>query len=163
MDGERRPVVVIGVGNALFSDEGVGIHIIEALKRMELPPYVDVVDCDTNGLAVLESLDGAQKGIIIDAVSSGGLPGTVYRLTVEGLLGMEDRLLKLVSLHQLDLIATLKLAQLTDVYRLPEDIVIIGIEAKSFATGLELTEEVRKAIPKVIDLILKEIEAYGQG
>jgi hydrogenase maturation protease len=151
-------VVVIGIGNILCSDEGVGVHVVNELKRMKLPSNVKVFDCGTNGMAVLEAMDGAEKAIIIDAVSSEKEPGTIYFFMIEDLAKMEDRLLKLVSLHQFDLIATLKLAELTGAYRMPHKVVIIGVEVKSLKCSLELSDEVKRAVPKVIEAIIREIE-----
>ena len=160
--GGKPSIVVIGVGNTLFSDEGVGVHVVNQLKRMPLPSNVEVVDCGTNGIAVLEALDGAEKAVIVDAVSAGGKPGTIYRLTLSEILAMEDRLLKLVSLHQFDLIAALKLAELTTVYKMPRDIIIVGVEAKSFDLGLGPSEEIKRVIPKVVEVVLREIESHGR-
>lgn len=155
----KAPVAVVGVGNILCADEGVGVHVVNELKRMALPPYVKVFDCGTNGFAVLEAVDGAEKAVIIDAVSAGGRPGTIYRLTLEELLAMEDVLFKLTSLHQFDLITALKVAQLTGMYRVPRDIVVIGVEVKSLEFNLALSEEVRLSIPKLIELVLREISS----
>lgn len=158
---DKPPVVVIGIGNILCSDEGVGVHVARELERMKLPPNVGVFDCGTSGIAVLEAMDGADKAIIVDAVSSGGEPGTVNLYTIEDLVRMDDRLLKLVSLHQLDFIATLRLAELTNAYRIPREVIIIGVEAKSLECSMELSNEVRKAVPKVIEAIIREIDVLG--
>ncbi len=160
MKMNKPPFIIVGVGNILCSDEGIGVHIINRLKEMDLPDYVGIYDCGTNGIAVLEALDGCKKGIIIDAVSMGGPPGKIYRFTVDDILQMEDNLFKLVSLHQFDLISTLKVAQITDVYHLPKDIVIIGIEGKSFDFSLELTDEVANVIPNVIRIVMEEIKSF---
>ena len=149
--------MVIGIGNILCSDEGVGVHVVNELRRMTLPPNVKIFDCGTNGMAVLEAMDGAKKAIIVDAVSSGKEPGTVHVYMIEDLVRMGDGLFKLVSLHQFDLLATLKLAELTNVYRIPPKVVIIGVEVKSLECSLELSDEVRKAIPEVIETIVREI------
>lgn len=155
---DKPPVVVIGIGNILCSDEGVGIHVVRELERMRLAPNVGVFDCGTSGMAVLEAMDGAEKAIIVDATSSEDEPGTVRLYTMEDLGKMEDRLLKLVSLHQFDLIATLRLAELTNAYRMPSEVIIVGVEAKSMECSLELSDEVRKAVPNVIKAVIREIE-----
>ncbi|MCP8308262.1 MAG: hydrogenase maturation protease [archaeon] len=158
---DKPSLVVIGVGNILCSDEGVGVHIVNELQNMTLPPYVAIFDCGTSGIAVLEAMDGAHKAIIIDAVYSGGEPGTVYLYTMKDLLQMEDRLLTFVSLHQFDLISTLKLADLTNAYKMPYEIVLIGIEAKSLELSMSLSDEVKKAFPKIIEAIMREIQKFG--
>jgi len=162
MSSKKPPLVIVGVGNILCSDEGVGIHVLKYLKERELPDYVAIYDCGTSGIAVLEALDGAKKGIIVDAVSMGGPPGKIYKFTIDDILGMEDNLFKMVSLHQFDLISTLKVAQITDVYNIPKDIVIIGIEGKTFDFNLELSREIKEVIPSVVDLIMDEITKFGE-
>ena len=159
MNRNKPPIAIIGVGNILCSDEGLGVHVINELKKLELPEYVALYDCGTSGIAVLEALDGSKKGIIIDAVSMGGRPGKIYRLTLDDILSMEDNLFKMVSLHQFDLISTLKVAQITGVYNIPEDIVIIGVEGKNYEFSLDLSDDVKKVIPRVIELVLEEIKS----
>lgn len=160
MDCEKPPLAIIGVGNILCSDEGIGIHIINKLKEMDLPDYVGIYDCGTNGITVLEALDGSRKGLIIDAVSMGGPPGKIYRFTIDEILMMDDNLFKMVSLHQFDLVSTLKVAQLTDVYNIPKDVTIIGIEGKNFDFSLDISEEVKKVVSTVINMILEEVEDF---
>jgi len=156
----NKKVSIVGVGNILCSDEGVGVYVIEKLRDMKLPEYVILYDCGTSGIAVLEALDGSLKGIIIDAVSMGGPPGKIYRFSLDEVLSMEDNLFRMVSLHQFDLVSTLKLASYTDVYRLPGDIVIIGVEGKDYSFNVGLSKEVEEAIPDVIELVIKEIRVF---
>lgn len=158
MKYKNKPkLVIIGVGNILCSDEGVGVHIVNELKNMALKSNVALFDCGTSGIALLEAIDGSDKAIIIDAVYSGKEPGTIHLYTINDLLQIEDRLLTFFSLHQFDLISTLKLASLTNAYRIPRKIVLIGIEAKNLDCSLNLSNEVKKAFPKVIDAIMQEI------
>ena len=151
-------IAVIGVGNILCGDEGVGIHIINKLKYEPLSPNVEVYDCDTDVFAVLEAMDGAKKAIIIDAMHLGYEPGTIYRFSYEELLRVCSELTSIVSLHQLSLASILKIAQLTDVYKLPDEIVIFGVEVKSCNCSTNISNEVRQAIPKVISEVVREIQ-----
>lgn len=154
---DMRRIAVVGVGNILCRDEGLGIYVIRRLEKLKLPDVVTLHDCGTSGIAVLEAIDGASKAIIVDAVSMGGEPGKIYRLTLDDILSMEHSLFKMVSLHQFDLISTLKFAQFTDVYRIPKDLIIIGVEGAEFHLDIGLSDEVSKAIPKIIEYILDEI------
>jgi hydrogenase maturation protease len=163
MNDSKPPLAVVGVGNILCSDEGVGIHVIKYLEKLDLPPYVSLYDCGTSGIAVLEALDGVEKGILIDAVAFGGSPGKIYRFLVTSLLEMEDSLFKLVSLHQLDLITIFRVSYMTKTYRMPEDIVIYGVEGENFDLGMELSRPVSDAVPKLIGMIIEEIESFGEG
>ncbi len=160
MKDASQIIAIVGVGNILCSDEGVGIYVVNRLRELELPGYVELYDCGTSGIAVLEALDGCKKGVIIDAVSMGGAPGRVYKFSLNEVLSVEDNLFRMVSLHQFDLVSTLKLASYTDVYRLPDDIVIIGIEGKDYSFNIGLSKEVEEAIPLVVEMVLKEIENF---
>jgi len=154
-----RQVAIIGIGNILCSDEGVGIHVINDINHEALNSNVKVFDCGTSGIAVLEAMDDTEKAIIIDAVSSGRKPGTIHLYTMEDLLRMEDKTLKLVSLHQFDLMATLKLGMTTNAYKMPCRIIIIGVEVKSLESSMDLSDEVTKALPKVIETVIHEAQA----
>ena len=154
-----RQVAVIGIGNVLCSDEGVGIHVINEFKRETLNSNAKIFDCGTSGIAVLEAMDGTEKAIIIDAVSSGSKPGTIHLYTMEDLLRMEDNTLKLVSLHQFDLMATLKLGMTTNAYKMPRKIIIIGVEVKSLESSMDLSDELTEALPKVIETVIHEAQA----
>ena len=150
-----KKVKVLGCGNVLVGDDGVGIRVIERLQAMELPPNVEAIDAGVGGMAILTWIEDADKVIIIDAVQTGNEPpGTVYRFTDKELppSGMF-----MLSLHDLNLVDTLNVGRL--VQRMPEEIVIIGVEVRRVAEFTdELTPEVEAAMDEVIDLVLKEIQ-----
>ena len=152
-----RRVVVIGVGNMLLSDEGVGVHVVNMLKNMRLPAGVEVYDCGTEGLGILGFLENADKAIIIDAVKAGGSPGGIYRFNLDE-VARKDSSMKMLSLHELDLITSVEIGKLSNIYRLPRELVVIGVEPSSLEIGMELTSKVKQVVPKVIDLILEEIK-----
>lgn len=79
---ERR-ILILGLGNLLLGDEGVGIHAVRQLQRMPLPPEVEVIDGGTGGFELLAHCHGKRKVIIIDAVKGDARPGTVLRFTPE--------------------------------------------------------------------------------
>jgi|YelNatPaOPRAMG01_1025707.scaffolds.fasta_scaffold06508_3 hydrogenase maturation protease len=151
-------IAVIGIGNVLCGDEGIGIHIVNKLKYESLPSNVEVYDCDTDIFAVLEAMDGARKAIIIDAMHLGYEPGTIRKFSYEELLGISSKLMNIVSFHQFDLASILRIAQLTGVYKLPDEIVVFGVEVKSCDYSTDISNGVRQVIPKVIDEIIKEIQ-----
>ncbi len=150
-----KKVKVLGCGNVLVGDDGVGIRVVERLQAMELPPNVEVIDAGVGGMAILTWIEDADKVIIVDAVQTGNEPpGTVYRFTDKDLppSGMF-----MLSLHDLNLVDTLSVGRL--VQKMPEEIVIIGIEVRRVAEFTdELTPEVEAAMNEVIDLVLKEIK-----
>ena len=146
---------VIGIGNILLGDEGVGVRIIEELKKLELPEGVEVHDGATSGIAILNFLEGVDRAIIVDAVKGGGEPGTVYRFKIEEALENNE----MISLHDIDF--TLAYRVTRDIIDLPEDIVVIGVEPEKIENSLELSEKVSNAIPEVLNKILEELRAYN--
>ena len=150
-----QKIVIVGIGNILCRDEGVGVHVIEELKNHSLPDYVEVYDCGTGGLDILEFLEGSDKAIIVDAVRGGMEPGEIYHVRLDE-VDAKDGKMKMVSLHELDLIRAIKIGKRA--YNVPENIIVIGIEPKSVELGVDLTAEVMEAIPRVIQDILKIIE-----
>ncbi|AFD01137.1 putative coenzyme F420-nonreducing hydrogenase, subunit D (maturation factor) [Methanocella conradii HZ254] len=149
-----KKVKVLGCGNVLVGDDGIGIRVIEKLQAMELPPGVEVIDAGVGGLAILSWIEDADRVIIIDAVQTGNEPpGTVYRFTDKEL---PPSSMFMLSLHDLNLVDTLNVGRL--VQKMPEEVVIIGVEVRRVAEFTkELTPEVEAAMPEVIDLVLKEI------
>ena len=143
-------ILIIGIGNKVCRDEGVGVHVIEEMKKMELPPHVELLDIGTSTMDLIGYLDGVKKLIVIDAMKAGQTPGTLYRCGPEDLLPKEEGP---VSLHEIGLLETLVIAKKRG---LEIDTVIIGIEPKVFDWGMELSEEVKDRIPDIIDAVIKE-------
>ncbi len=142
-------VAVIGIGNILMGDEGVGIAVIEELRRRGIK--ADIYDCGTMGIDILNTISDYDKVIVVDAVRGFGKPGDVVKIRPEELGGKRVAL----SMHDVDFVKTLEIAGMF--MDLPE-IVVVGIEVERVEMGFELSESVRKAIPKAVEVILREIE-----
>ncbi len=157
MSVERKRILVLGVGNILLKDEGVGVRVIEELQaRCSFSPNVELMDGGTLGVRLLDPIAAADYVIVIDAVQNGGLPGTVYRLPADVL---DARVSFKNSLHQLNLVETLAYAEMLG--NRP-DAVIIGIEPEDISPwGTEMTDTVRVRVPELIAGVLKEIEHAG--
>ncbi|MCX7911942.1 MAG: hydrogenase maturation protease, partial [Dehalococcoidales bacterium] len=144
--GETVPrVVVIGVGNLLLRDEGIGIHVIRALERLDLPGDVRVMDGGTSPEAILFAR-AREKLVIVDAARAGGKPGMVYRFHPQDLATMHGSSL---SAHEMGVAENLHLMGLTAGH--PEEIVIIGIEPKEIDWGTELSPELREKLPAIVN------------
>lgn len=143
--------LVVGLGNLLLGDEGVGIHVIYELKKLKLPQNVELIDGGTAAFDLIPLLKNADKLIVLDAVQAGGEPGTIYRFGPEAISQSSFRI---TSLHEITLQDVLSAAHLLNIE--PET-VIIGIEPKRIEYGLELSAELKQAVPKVIALIQKEL------
>lgn len=143
---------MIGIGNLLLKDEGVGVHVVRVLEGRELPPGVEVIDAGTATIELLPLLQEAERVVVIDAIKAGGEPGTVYRVSPEDLMATEGRPL---SLHQVGLLEVLEMARQLGSRA---EVVIIGVEPKEISWGMELTPEIAAKVPKVADLALQELE-----
>jgi len=146
------PILVMGVGNILLSDEGVGVRVIEAMRSIKLPDSVEILDVGTGALDIIDIIANREKVIIIDAVRGGGGPGAVYRFTPNDIAIQSPTP---ISVHQFDIPGTLNMAELVGC--MPQQVVIFGIEPKIVDWGLELSPEVAAVIPRAIELITSEL------
>jgi hydrogenase maturation protease len=146
------PTLVLGLGNILLRDEGVGVRVVQAMEQMPLPPGVEVLDGGTAGLDLLDALADRQKVVVIDALDGDMAPGTVLRLTPDELVPRHE---PGVSLHDLGLVETLALARQLNVS--PPEVVIIGVEPHDVECGLELSPEAERLMPRIIDLVMTEL------
>jgi len=148
----KKEILVLGVGNLLLRDEGVGVHVVQRLQDMELPPNVEVVDGGTGGFDLIDYIADRKKVIVIDTVKAGEAPGTLYRFDAKDIETTPKRSL---SLHDIDLADMLWLADMMG--KKPEDMTVIGVEPKSMEMGLELSKEVEHQIPKIVELVVMEL------
>jgi hydrogenase maturation protease len=143
-------ILVIGFGNILLRDEGVGVHVVNNLSTMHWPRDVEIIDGGTAAFALLQRIRNAAKVIIVDAVLGNGDPGTMYRIKLEDLdwhgYGAH-------SLHQCSVMEVLELTYMSE--QIPE-IVIFGIEPESTEYGLDLTETVAGRMQKITEMIWDE-------
>jgi len=152
VEGSPR-ITVLGIGNLLLKDEGIGVHLVQKLTSMVDNAKVNIIDAGTSP-DLMSLVDGnIDKLILIDAVKAGNSPGTVYRFSPDNL---DLASTTPISLHEIGVVDSLKIMASFD--RLPKSTVIIGIEPKTIDFGLELSPEVEKKLPKIINLVLKEIE-----
>ena len=151
----QKKVLILGIGNLILKDEGIGVHVVRALEEKKLPPGVDLVDGGTATMNLLSVIYESEHVIVIDALKAGGEPGTIYRCLPENLTGTSDRPL---SLHQLGFLDVLGMARQLGG---SAAVVIIGVEPKEISWGLELTEELQAAVPKVVEAVKKELRGLG--
>lgn len=150
--------VVLGVGNELLRDEGVGVIAARALMQERLPAGVRVVEGGTGGFDLVFELAGHDRAIIIDAADMGAEPGAVRSFTLDE---VETELVERVaSLHQIGLPDVLEIGKLAG--PMPE-VRIIGIQPKEVAPGTGLTAEVGEAIPEVIAEVRRVLAALDEA
>lgn len=139
------------MGNPIRSDDGVGVHVIEALRKENIGDTVDVRE-GISGLDILGAITGYNKVIIVDAIIGGGEPGTIYELSLKDI--DHKQTLHAFSTHDVDFLAMLEFGKDLFPEKIPEDIIIIAIEAEDITTISEkCTPKVQKSIQEVVDLI----------
>lgn len=152
-DNTKKPVLVIGVGNAIQKDDGVGIHVYRRLKQVKLPEEVEILDGGTLGVDLLPYIEDRKKLIIVDAVKTEHKPGSLFKFSPND-INYEEA--PKTSVHQIGLIDSLKMAAL--VCSAPSEIVIYGVQPEIIDWGEELSPEVEKVLPKLTNLLIEEIE-----
>lgn len=152
---DRPKTVVMGAGNILMGDDGIGVHVVRALKEHGgLPDGVDLIDAGTATLDALPLLDGVECLIIIDAVKGGGPAGAIYLFTPEN---VDEAPSGRVSLHQISLLDALKSNHFMG--RRGCRATIVGVEPKDIVESLELSSELEKRIPEIIQTVLSLINS----
>jgi hydrogenase maturation protease len=144
---------VLGVGNLLLGDDGVGIHAVEQLAERNLPPQVSIIDAGTPGWGLPVWFEGQEKVIIIDAVRMGETPGAWKRFDPETVKLFASG--QVLSLHEPGLANGLALAEALGA--LPEEIVIYGIEPAQCEIAQGLSPAIQRALSPLVEEILTEI------
>ncbi|RLG71272.1 MAG: hydrogenase maturation protease [Methanobacteriota archaeon] len=146
-------LVILGFGNLLMGDEGIGIHIINLLREKNLPNHVEIVDGGTAATKIFHFLEGVTKLVVVDAIRTGGKPGTIHRKQIKNVSTLRPSWG--FSQHQLGVGEAMLMTKLEG--KLPENIVLVGVEPKDVSPGTRLSREVAMAIPKVLEFVMEEV------
>ncbi len=153
-----KPTIVIGLGNPLMADEGIGVVLIEKLAALaaqgQLPQDVDYHDGGCGGMYLLHAIAGRRKVILIDCAKMGTTPGTILRFTPDDVQTVKK--LAHLSLHEIDIMKVLDLARMID--QCPDQVVIFGIEPAAIEQQTGLTEPLQNRLPEYLQLISQEIQ-----
>ncbi len=149
-------IAVVGCGNVLMGDDGLGVHVVRELERIGLPESVKIIDAGTRGVDVLLRMEGVEKLVIIDAAELYQEPGRVHRLTDE-YIRPSDR--NLISLHEFGLEDAIELARQILADRFPSKVIVFAVEVEKVEEGAELSPKLRRALPEIIKVILKELKS----
>lgn len=143
--------LVLGLGNTLLKDDGLGVAVIERLQDKAYK--AEIKNGATLGLSLFEILKEAEKAVVIDAVDMGCAPGTIARFKASELLNLKSG--QNFSLHEIGLLEVLKIGQsLNEEFN---NVIIIGMQPKDLSPGEGLTPEVEGRIPEIIEMIEKEV------
>jgi hydrogenase maturation protease len=152
----QAPITILGVGNLLRGDEGVGVHVLAFLRaHARFSPNVQLLDGGTLGLRLVGPILASSKLIVIDTAFMGHAPGTVARLTSEM---WPSCIQSKHSLHEVSLLETFALAGLLG--PLPET-VIIGVEPADLSNRVGLSHEVKQVCSTIVDMVMAEVAISG--
>lgn len=152
----KNDIVVLGLGNPLMSDEGIGGFLIDKLlKNNDSYPHVDFIDAGTGGLAILRLVADRKKAIIIDCAHMGKKPGTMVKFSLQEVQSVKKLLH--YSLHEIDILKVIELASQLD--QCPDKIVIFGIEPEKIALGDGLSLALQKKTNEYIETIKSELQS----
>lgn len=147
--------LILGVGNLLLSDEGVGIHAVRRLlEREDLPDEIQIVDGGTAGLALMVYLEDVDRLVIIDAMETGGPPGTLVRLSgnqIPAYMALK------VSPHEITLPDFLAAAKLRDLY--PREVIVWGVQPESMEVGIDLSPALAARLAELVDRVVAEFQS----
>ncbi|MDH4067996.1 MAG: hydrogenase maturation protease [Dehalococcoidia bacterium] len=146
--------LVLGLGNPILSDDGVGIRVAHDVASQVKSPQVTVSETSAAGLSLLDSIVGYDKAIIIDAIQTEkGRPGQIYRMGAEDFSCTK----RFSSPHQVNLVTALELGKMLNL-AMPQKVVVFAVEAKDITSFSEkCTPKVEKAIPEVVSMVLEEL------
>ena len=146
-------VLILGVGNILLRDDGFGVRLIQSLEETAFPPNVQILEAGTVSHQLIPAFRSIDYLIVIDAVEAGDVPGSIFKFSPEDMNFHSEQK---ISLHQISLTDVLQMAELTGA---KPKTVIIAVQPKDVSTwGLELSDEVRMAMPKVKELVFDELK-----
>jgi hydrogenase maturation protease len=151
-----KKITILGIGNTLFQDEGVGIHVLPLLEEMfQGDPTIEIVEGLTDGMKLLGPVEDASHLIVIDAINAGVKGGELITLVgdeIPAYFGIK------MSIHQLGFQEVLFAAKLRDRY--PEHIVMFGMQPCALELGLELTEVNQSKLPELADLVGRQVKQW---
>ncbi len=148
--------IVLGIGNVILSDDGVGIHVSREIKKRIIDKNVTVDEAITGGMNLLDLIIGYDKAIIIDAVKSkDDEHGLVRRIPLS-----DFNTLHSCNPHDVSLMEAIEMAKKMGEKRIPEQIIVIGIMMKEIPCefGETLSDEIQATVPKAIKLTLNELK-----
>ena len=150
----KKPTIVLGLGNPLMSDEGIGVLLVNRLSELsENYPEADFVDAGTGGLNLLHLFEGREKAILVDCANMEEEPGTINKFTPVQVKSVKQ--LAHQSLHEQDLMKIIEMANMLG--QCPKEIVIFGIQPENVSLGQTISSRLEKRIVEYIHIICKEL------
>ena len=156
-DDGNNEIVLLGVGNILLTDEGLGVHVVKDIKEsFTFTPAITIIDGGTMGMELLTYMRGMKKILLVDAISGGEPAGTVYEFPHKEL---EQYFTEHISVHEVGMQDILRIRAIQE--EPLEDAVVIGVEPESLEIGFDPSEVVQRALPEVKDRVLNVLRQWG--
>ena len=149
---------IIGIGNLLMRDDGLGVVAIQQLRQQKLFPGVELIDGGCGGITLLQLLTECERAIIIDAADFKKKPGTILRFAAEQLIESLQSTTQ-TSLHQTGLAEVLMLAKKLD--QLPE-LTLLLVQPQNVQRGLELSRPIQEALPRLCEILKEELNSWPE-
>jgi hydrogenase maturation protease len=158
MNDAPKPIRIVGIGNVLMGDDGLGPYAIQVLKaRFRFPEHVELIDGGTPGLDFLPYIADARSVIVIDTVSSAAESGTLKVYRDRDIIGSAPP--PRLTPHQPGLREALMATELTDAS--PDEMVLLGVVPETLEQGTTLSDPVEAAVELVVDAVVVELERLG--
>jgi hydrogenase maturation protease len=154
---QNTQIVVLGLGNILLRDEGVGVKVVEELqKRYDFSPPVKLLDGGTAGFGLVTDIEGCKKLLVIDAVKAGNEPGTIYKFK-RGDISVH--IPQTLSVHDLGFFEALEHWRMLGI---EPEVVFFGIEPEDMNSwGFDLTPCIQDKMSKLVSLVVEQLRADG--
>lgn len=155
-ENNRNQITILGIGNTLYTDEGLGVHALEALQEQySMDPQVQLIDGSTDGMSLLGPVEDTDYLIVIDAINAGKEGGHIIELhgnDIPAYYGIK------MSIHQLGFQEVLLASKLRERY--PKNIVMIGMQPTSLELGIGLSETNEAQLPEMFKLIEQQVNKW---
>ncbi|WP_071318147.1 HyaD/HybD family hydrogenase maturation endopeptidase [Anaerobacillus isosaccharinicus] len=159
LEKKTKKITILGIGNTLYSDEGVGVHILPLLHKVlkdKSEEEVEIIEGATDGMRLLGPVEDTDYLIIIDAINAGKEPGTIISIKnddIPAYFGIK------MSIHQVGFQEVLFAARIRE--RLPEEMIMFGIQPESLKLGLELTSTVNDRLIDLANQIKSQVDTWS--
>ena len=147
---DTSKTMILGVGNLLMRDEGIGVHAAVNLQGFPLPGHIEVIEGGTDGFRLFNLIIGASRLIVVDCVKGGDAPGSIYRFGLDDYDHFPD--IYKTSVHQIGIDEVITLSGTIST---PPETTFIGVEPEEIFMSMELSDTIRSKLPKVMEIALE--------
>jgi len=152
-----KEITVLGIGNIILSDEGFGVRVVEHLKENFIfPDNVQLIDGGTLGIELTQFIIGTKKLLIIDSIDGDKPAGTIFHLVGDEI---KNHFNEKISAHEIGIQDVLTMMEITG--KIIPEVVVIGAQPFSLEAGVELTEDMQKILPQIVDKSIEILQNWG--